>query len=184
MWENSLLELFSQCQSLSFTLSLVGFVYHHRVQGCMFMVAVHLAGALAFPKVWLQWYMSFAFMPLLWLSFDAWMHSLHPGVSPEFSYRRGHMAPTNNTWIAHQKWNFKFYYAVVKFRLLEKYGKKQRKKRIMYLVNVLLLKMKNKNLKSIIIPFNWMIVYEEINNNLLTHCRVSSSLVCSRLIKF
>lgn len=45
------------------------------------------------------------------------------------------MRATKNIGVAYQKQNFKFNYAVVKYRLHEKYGSKERTKIITCLVN-------------------------------------------------
>lgn len=50
------------------------------------------------------------------------------------------MGATKNIGVAQQKQNFQFYYDVVKYRLPEKYGEKERKKRIICIVNFQLLK--------------------------------------------
>lgn len=50
------------------------------------------------------------------------------------------MGATKNIGVAQQKQNFQFYYDVVKHRLPEKYDEKERKKRIICIVNFLLLK--------------------------------------------
>lgn len=62
----------------------------------------------------------------LWCSVkeEASVH-VNPGLTadtlPEFFHRGRH----KNIGVAHQKYDFQFYYAVVKHRLLEKYGEKR-----------------------------------------------------------
>lgn len=61
------------------------------------------------------------------------------GAPPDFFQRGGHVGATKNIAGAQPKNNFQFYYAVVRYRLLEKYGKNYCKKRIICLGNFLLI---------------------------------------------
>lgn len=62
------------------------------------------------------------------------------GRIQNFFHMGGRMGKTKNIGVAHLTQNFQFYSAVVKFRLIEKYGKKERQKIILCKVNFLLLK--------------------------------------------
>lgn len=61
------------------------------------------------------------------------------GAPPDFFQRGGHVGATKNIAGAHPKNNYQFYYAAVRYRLLEKYGKNYCKKRIICLGNFLLI---------------------------------------------
>lgn len=64
------------------------------------------------------------------------------GAPPEFFHWGGHMRATKDIGVAHEKQNFQFYYAVLKYMsYLENVAKTQRQKRMICRVHFLLLKL-------------------------------------------
>lgn len=82
------------------------------------------------------------------------------------------MRATKNIGVAYQKQNFKFNYAVVKYRLHEKYGNKERTEIITCLVNFLLLKLMSLNE---VLKIHNTVLSTNKQVNVSTHCRVSFS---------